>query len=169
MVLCDLKQLSMSLNKIIFCMNIGVVEFLYDLVTRYGVAEIVMYDQGREFVNKVNQKLFQLCGTDHRISSTYHPPINGLDERMNQTLKGALVKFVNENQNDWDVHIKSILFTYRTSKNDSTKFIPFELMFGRAPICRSKWRLPHTPRPMTMTKIHMPTSRTQSIFREKSM
>jgi hypothetical protein len=111
-----------------------VAEFLYDLVTRYGVAEIVMSDQGREFVNQVNQKLFKLCGTDHRISSAYHPQTNGLDERMNQTLKGALVKFVNENQDDWDVHIKSILFAYRTSRNDSTKFTPFELMFGRAPI-----------------------------------
>ena len=93
-----------------------------------------MSDQGREFVNKVNQELFKLCGTDHRISSAYHPQTNGLDERMNQTLTGALVKFVNENQDDWDVHIKSVLFAYRTSKNDSTKFTPFELMFGRAPV-----------------------------------
>lgn len=93
-----------------------------------------MSDQGREFVNKVNQKLFELCGTDHRISSAYHPQTNGLDERMNQTLKSTLVKFVNDNQNDWDVHLKAVLFAYRTSKNDSTKFTPFELMFGRAPI-----------------------------------
>ena len=93
-----------------------------------------MSDQGREFVNRVNEELFNLCGTDHRISSAYHPQSNGLDERMNQTLTRALVKFVNENQNDWDVHIKSILFAYRTSKNDSTKFTPFELMFGRAPV-----------------------------------
>lgn len=60
--------------------------------------------------------------------------MNGLDERMNQTLTTALVKFVNENQDDWDVHIKSVLFAYRTSKNDSTKFTPFQLMFGRAPV-----------------------------------
>ena len=92
-----------------------------------------MSDQGREFVNKVNQELFDMCGTDHRISSAYHPQ-NGLDERMNQMLKGALVKFVNENQNDWDIHIKSVLFAYRKSKHDSTKFTPFELMFGRAPV-----------------------------------
>jgi hypothetical protein len=111
-----------------------VAEFLYDLMTRYGVAEIVMSDQGREFVNEVNQKLFKLCGTDHRISSAYHPQTNGLDERMNQTLKGALVKFFNANHDDWDVHIKSVLFAYRTSRNDSTKFTPFELMFGRTPI-----------------------------------
>jgi len=93
-----------------------------------------MSDQGREFVNKVNQELFKLCGTDHRISSAYHSQTNGLDERMNQTLTTALVKFVNENQDDWDVHIKSVLFAYRTSKNDSTKFTPFQLMFGRAPV-----------------------------------
>ena len=109
----------------------GVAEFLYNLLTRYGVAETVMSDQGREFVNTVNKKLFDLFGTDHRISSAYHSQTNGLDERMNQTLKAALVKFVNENQNDWDVHIKSVLFAYRTSKHSSTKFTPFELMFGR--------------------------------------
>ena len=111
-----------------------VAEFLYDLITRYGVADIVMSDQGREFVNKVNQKLFELCGTDHRISSAYHPQTNGLDERMDQTLKPTLVKFVNDNQNDWDVHLKAVFFAYRTSKNDSTKFTSFERMFGRAPV-----------------------------------
>ena len=34
--------------------------FLYKLITRLGVAEIVMINQGSEFVNKVNQKLFEL-------------------------------------------------------------------------------------------------------------
>ena len=85
-------------------------------------------------LTRVNEELFQLCGTDHRISSAYHPQSNGLNERMNQTLTRAIVKFVNENHDDWDVHLKSILFAYRTSKNDSTKFNPFELMFGRAPV-----------------------------------
>ena len=70
----------------------------------------------------------------HRISSAYHPQTNGLDERMNQTLKSTLVKFVNDNQNDWDVHLKAVLFAYRPSKNDSTKFTLFELMFGHAPV-----------------------------------
>ena len=32
------------------------------------------------------------------------------------------------------MHIKSILFAYRTNNNDSTKFTPFELMFGCAPV-----------------------------------
>ena len=30
--------------------------------------------------------------------------------------------------------MKSALLAYLTSKNDSTKFTPFQLMFGRAPV-----------------------------------
>ena len=73
-----------------------------------------MSDQGREFVNRLNEGLLKLRGTDHKITSTYHPWSNGLDER--RTLSRALMKFFNDNQNDWDVHIKSILFAYQTSK-----------------------------------------------------
>ena len=43
-------------------------------------------NQGREFVNEVNQRLFDKVGIEHRISSAYHPQTNGLDERMNQTV-----------------------------------------------------------------------------------
>lgn len=92
--ICSFALLSYSFCLIsISILVLGVAEFLYDL-TRYGVAQIVMSDQGREFINKVNQELFLLCGRDHRISSAYHPQTNGLDERMNQILKGSLVKFV---------------------------------------------------------------------------
>lgn len=108
-----------------------------------------MTDQGREFVNKVNVELFQLTGTDHRISSVYHPQTNSLDERMNQTLKGALVKSVNENQDDWDVHLKSVLFAYRTSKYHSTKFSPYELMFGRELVLPIELEIKSKPDSMT--------------------
>ncbi|PFX30308.1 Retrovirus-related Pol polyprotein [Stylophora pistillata] len=53
---------------------------------------------------------------------------------MKQTMTRAIVKFVNDNHDDWDVHLKPFLFAYRTSKHDSTKFTSFELMFDRAPV-----------------------------------
>jgi hypothetical protein len=121
---------------------IGVADFLYELLTRYGVAEVIISDQGREFVNQINEELFRLTGTDHRISSAYHPQTNGLDERMNQTIKTSLVKYVNENQTDWDVHVSSVLFAYRTSVHDSTKYSPYELMFGRKPVLPVELQIP---------------------------
>ena len=39
---------------------VNVADFLYELLTRYGVAKIVISDQGREFVNQVNEELFRL-------------------------------------------------------------------------------------------------------------
>ena len=86
----------------IFIGPLDVADFLYNLITRYGVAKIVMSDQSQEFVNRVNEELFKLCGTDHRISAVHHP--HGLDEIMNQTLTRALVYFVNDNQDDRDVY-----------------------------------------------------------------
>ena len=92
---CSLSQISKICNnfdetKTIFfgkCSKVtplDVADFLYNVITRYGVAKIVMSDQGQEFVSRVNEELFKLCGTDHRISAVYHP--HGLDEIMNQTL-----------------------------------------------------------------------------------
>lgn len=63
--------------------------------------------------------------------SAYHPQSNGLDERSNQTLKAQLQKLDNDRQDDWDELLPSILFSYRTSRHDSTKRTPFLLMYGR--------------------------------------
>ena len=42
-----------------------------------------------------------------------------------------LVKFCNERKNIWDEHLDTCTFAYNTARHDSTKFSPFELMFGR--------------------------------------
>lgn len=104
---------------------------LYNFYVRYGCTKVVISDQGREFVNKVNQCLFKMTNTEHRISSAYHPQTNGLVERFNQTLQRSLVKLVNNNQDDWDGLLDSVLFAYRTAKQKSTQISPFELMYCR--------------------------------------
>ena len=70
-------------------------------------------------------------GVRSHLTSAYHPQSNGLDERFNQTLQRQLLKFVEEKQPDWDLYIDSILFSYRISRQDSTKQSPFVLLFGR--------------------------------------
>ena len=107
--------------------------FLYKLICRHGCPEIIQSDQGREFVNQVQSHLFQLTGVNHRISSAYHPQMNGLDERMNQTITRVLSKYINDDQDDWDKLLDPILFAYRTSIQSSSKYSPFFLMYGRRP------------------------------------
>ena len=79
----------------------------------------------------MNDKLCQLMGIQCCVASAYHPQTNGLDERFNQTLQRQLLKFVEEEQTDWDLFIDTILFSYRVSPQDSTKVSPFSLVYGR--------------------------------------
>ena len=111
----------------------GVANFLYSLFCRHGMPKRVQSDQGREFVNSLNDKLFRLTGVQHIISTAYHPQTNGLDERFNQTLQRSLLKMVDENQNQWNKSLDSVLFAYRSSRQASTKYSPFYLMYNREP------------------------------------
>ena len=54
---------------------------------------------------------------------------NGLTERFNQTLSRCLAKIVNESQSDWDDKIDTDLMGYRASRQSSTKFSPYYMMF----------------------------------------
>lgn len=42
-----------------------------------------------------------------------------------------LTKYVNNKKKSWDDFIDTCVFAYNTSQHESTKFTPFELMFGR--------------------------------------
>ena len=98
-----------------------IAHFLISLFCSHGWPEIIQSDQGREFVNEVLKILFELTGIEHRISSAYHPQTNGLDERMNQTLVRSLIKLTSTCQEQWDIYIDSVLYSYRNSRQDLSK------------------------------------------------
>ena len=39
---------------------------------RYGCIEVLITDQGGEFVNKISFQLYAIIKTEHRITSAYH-------------------------------------------------------------------------------------------------
>jgi len=96
---------------------------------RMGCPEVLITDQGREFVNALSTQLYAITHTEHRITSAYHPQTNGLTERFNQTLTRCLAKVVNESQSDWDEKIDTVLMGYRASRQASTKKSPFFMLF----------------------------------------
>eukprot|EP00731_Ephydatia_muelleri_P021012 Em0013g739a len=50
---------------------VGVADFLFTVFYRHGWPDIIISDQGREFVNQLSSCLFKLTGNEHRISSPY--------------------------------------------------------------------------------------------------
>jgi Integrase zinc binding domain/Integrase core domain len=112
----------------------NVVEFIYKrIICRHGCPKIILSDRGTHFKNKLVEGLCKKFEIKHKLSSPYHPQTNGLVERFNRTLCESLAK-VSENENEWDEHIDSVLFAYRTIKNNTTKKTPFFMVYGREAI-----------------------------------
>ena len=45
------------------------------VICRHGCPSVLITDQGREFVNKLSDELCAITGTEHRITSAYHPQV----------------------------------------------------------------------------------------------
>jgi len=56
---------------------------------------------------------------------------NGLVDRTTMTIQTSMLKIVQENQECWPQVLPGVLFAYRTSKQSSTGFSPFFLLYGR--------------------------------------
>lgn len=66
-------------------------------------------------------------------TTAYHPQTNGALERTHSTLVDYLKHYITLDQTDWDSWLDFATFSFNTSVHSSTKFTPFELLFGIKP------------------------------------
>src|SRR5437868_1075523 len=94
---------------------------------------MILSDNGKNFISETVRILCEKFLIKHIFSSPYHPQTNGMVERLNRTLCSSLAK-VKEKDEDWDIHIPTILFAYRTKRHTTTGYTPFQLVYGRQAI-----------------------------------
>lgn len=70
-------------------------------------------------------------------TTAYHPQSNGALERCHSTIKDYLKHYINEYQDNWDTWLPTAIFSYNNSVHSTTKFRPYELVFGHKPILPS--------------------------------
>ena len=108
---------------------------------KYGIPAVILSDQGSHFRNQLMDNIKNLIGYNHIYSTPYHPQTNGIVERFNATFIPQIAKLQDTQDNNWDEYLQAVVFAYNTGIHKTTKYSPFELLYGRLP------RLPISTRP----------------------
>ena len=91
----------------------------------------IISDRAREFVSRGMKQLSIRLGCTLITTSGYNPTGNSSIERFHRYLGAAISIVFEKITADWDDHIPSVLFAYRSSINDTTGHTPFFLEHGR--------------------------------------
>lgn len=84
-------------------------------------------------MSKVLKEMRKLLKVSQIRTYVYHPQMDGLVERFNQTLKHMLRKVIGVDGKNWDQLLPYMLFSISEVPQSSTGFCPFELLYGRRP------------------------------------
>ncbi|XP_068248780.1 uncharacterized protein [Palaemon carinicauda] len=106
---------------------------LVKIFTTYGFPKTLQCDRGTNFTSKLFQQAMREFNIHNIYASAYHPQSNGALERVHQTIKNLLRKYMQETSEQWDRDIDLLMYIIRSVPQESTGVSPFELMFGRKP------------------------------------
>ena len=102
-------------------------------ICHYGFPEKIISDQGRNFESDLIKEFCNLAKVKKLRTTPYHPMTNGQCERFNRTLCDMLGTLETEEKANWKAFIHTLTHAYNATRNSSTGYSPFFLMFGRHP------------------------------------
>ena len=108
-----------------------VAEALLEIFSRVGFPREMLSDRGTQFMAELMREVTRLVSIRQLATSPYHPMCNGLVENFNGCLKKMLRRLSDEKVKDWDRYLPAVLFAYREAPQESLRFSPFELLYGR--------------------------------------
>ena len=91
----------------------------------YRLLESVVSDRGPQFVVELTKELNQMLGIKTKLSTVFHPQIDGQMEQMNQELEQYLRLFVEHRQRDWPEWLVTAEFAVNNKAHTATKILPF--------------------------------------------
>uniref|UniRef100_A0A671P5Q4 Integrase catalytic domain-containing protein n=1 Tax=Sinocyclocheilus anshuiensis TaxID=1608454 RepID=A0A671P5Q4_9TELE len=105
-------------------------KLLSEVFSRHGAPTYLISDRGSPFVSDLFERVLTLLGTEHRLTTSYHPQTNAT-ERVNRTLKTAIRVYVDDKHTTWDRYIPQICFALRTAPHESRGQTPSIMLYVR--------------------------------------
>jgi hypothetical protein len=109
----------------------------------FGIPTTLLSDGGTQYQSRLIDLIYEYFDIKRLKTTPFHPATNGLSERAVSTVKTMVKAFVNDDQKNWDKYLNQLTMAYNSAVHRSTKFSPFELMFGRKPKIPLDLFVPH--------------------------
>lgn len=113
--------------------SVTIANNLVKFISIFGIPSSILTDLGTDFNSSLMKDVVKLLQIKHLNTTPYHPQTNGALERSHSTLKDYLKHFINREQTNWDEYVHLAMYAYNTNIHNTTKFMPFQLIFGRDP------------------------------------
>ncbi|MBW0508710.1 hypothetical protein O181_048425 [Austropuccinia psidii MF-1] len=100
-----------------------------NIISTCGVPKIIIGDRDLKLTSEFWTNLYDMLGTKLAFYTAYHPQINGLAERMIQTMEDILRRFCSYGMeykdhegytNEWVTLLPEVQLAYNTSQNSTT-------------------------------------------------
>ena len=75
--------------------------------------------------------MFKGLNTTLNFSTSFHPQTDGQTQRVNQVLEYLLRVYVKDQPSKWEDYLYLVEFSYNNNYQASTRYSPFEIMYGR--------------------------------------
>ncbi|UYV63661.1 hypothetical protein LAZ67_2005217, partial [Cordylochernes scorpioides] len=106
-----------------------IIGHLREIFARFGLPELLVTDNGRQFVSSEFEEFTKINGIRHTKTSPYNPSTNGLAERYVREFKNSLRK--NQGKDSIEINLQRFLFTHRAFPQTVSKESPAELLMKR--------------------------------------
>ncbi|UYV75052.1 hypothetical protein LAZ67_12002238 [Cordylochernes scorpioides] len=107
-----------------------IIGHLREIFARFGLPEILVTDNGRQFVSSEFEEFTTINGIRHTKTSPYNPSTNGFAERYVREFKNSLRK--NQGKDSIEINLQRFLFTHRAFPQTVLKEYPAELLMKRS-------------------------------------
>ena len=110
------------------------IHFIDRIIREEGTPEVILSDQGTHFTAKLYELICAHLGTNHTLTTTYHPQSNGANERSHKELARFLSIYTEmKRPEDWHLLVKEAEWAHNTTYHASLKRSPYEALRGFAP------------------------------------